>query len=154
VDLTQLEGFDEKMLLDIISVTGVDMKKWATVQHFTSWLNLSPRRMQTGGKYIGNERRKTNNPATQALRLSANSLANSKGSLGISYRRLASKKGPKTATKATARKMAVLFYTLVKNKQEYDPTIVAKQMKEQEDKKIKKLIKTAEKLGYTVQKIA
>jgi len=154
VDLTVLEGFDEKMLLDIVCVTGVDMSKWSTAQHFTSWLNLSPRRKQTGGKYIGNETRKTNNPATQSFRISANSLSNSKGHLGVSYRRLSSKQGPKTATKAIARKMAVLFYTLVKNQQEYDPTITAKKMKEQEEKKIKKLMKAAEKMGYTIQKIA
>ena len=51
-DLTAAEGMDEKMLLDVISVTGIDMSKWPTEKHFTSWLNLSPRRMKTGGQKI------------------------------------------------------------------------------------------------------
>ena len=146
---------DEKMLLDIVSVTGVDMNKWPTAQHFTSWLNLSPRRMRTGGKDIGNESRKTNNPATQAFRISAHSVGiNSKGQLGAIYRKLVVKKGKKTATKAVARKMAVTFYTLVKYRQEYNPIIINKQIKEQEERKIKQLAKLAKKLGYELHKTA
>jgi len=155
VDLTQAEGMDEKMLLDVLSVTGMDMSKWPTSQHFTSWLNLSPRRMKTGGKYIGNESRSTNNPATQAFRISAHSVGiNSKGHLGALYRRLVAKKGKKTATKAVARKIAVIFYTLVKNKQEYNPLIITKKIKEQEERKLRQLTKLARKLGYSLQKTA
>jgi aerobic-type carbon monoxide dehydrogenase small subunit (CoxS/CutS family) len=42
-----------------------------TADHFTGRLNLSPRRQKTGDKYIGNQIRRTGNPATQALRMSA-----------------------------------------------------------------------------------
>jgi hypothetical protein len=101
IDWTAVEGFDEKVLLEILSVTGADMSKWPTAAHFTSWLNLSPRRQKTGGKYIGNQTRRTSNPATQALRMSAQSLgAKSKGPLGTLYRRLSATKGSKTAVKA------------------------------------------------------
>jgi len=154
-DLTLAEGMDEKMLLDVLSVTGADMSKWPTAQHFASWLNLSPRRMQTGGKYIGNEKRKTKNQATQAFRISAQSTGiNSKGALGVLYRKLVVKKGKKTATKAVARKIAVMFYTLVKNQQEYNPIISANRMKEQEEKKILQLKKLAKKMGYSIHKSA
>jgi len=154
-DLTRAEGMDEKMLLDVVSVTGANMSKWPTEQHFTSWLNLSPRRMESGGKYLGSKKRTTNNPATQAFRISAQSVGNiSKGPLGVLYKRLVTRKGKKTATKAVARKLAVTFYTLVKNKQEYDPLISAKRMKDQEEKKIKNLMKQAKKLGYSIQKIS
>ena len=154
-DLTKAEGMDEKMLLDVISVTGADMSKWPTEQHFTSWLNLSPRRMESGGKYLGNKKRRTTNPATQAFRLSAQSVGTkSKGPLGKLYRRLVAQKGKKTATKAVARKLAVTFYTLAKNKQEYNPLFSAKRMEEQEAKKISNLKKLAKKLGYSMQKIS
>ena len=154
-DLTKVEGMDEKMLLDVVSVTGADMSKWPSEQHFTSWLNLSPRRMESGGKYLGNKKRSTTNPATQAFRISAQSVgAKSKGPLGKLFHRLVAKKGKKTATKAVARKLAVTFYTLVKNKQEYNPLISAKRMEEQEAKKIRNLMKLAKKLGYSMQKIS
>ena len=154
-DLTCAEGMDEKMLLDVVSVTGADMSKWPTEQHFTSWLNLSPRRMESGGKYLGSKKRSTTNPATQAFRISAQSVGSkSKGPLGKLYHRLVAKKGKKTATKAVARKLAVTFYTLVKNKKEYNPEFSAKRMAEQEEKKIRNLIKLAKKLGYSMQKIS
>jgi transposase len=155
IDLTAVEGFDEKVLLDILSITGADMGKWPTAQHFVSWLNLSPRRQKTGGKYIGNQTRRTGNPATQALRMSAQSIgAKSKGPLGILYRRLSATKGSKTAIKAVARKLGILFYTLVKNRAAYDFQMAAERVKKQTDREVRRLHKMARKLGYDVKKIA
>ncbi|MDR0866144.1 MAG: IS110 family transposase [Candidatus Symbiothrix sp.] len=154
IDLTQVEGFDEKMLLDIISVTGTDMSKWPTGQHFVSYLKLSPRKKISGGKQLGHDRSKTSNPATQAFRLAARSLAGSKGNWGVLYRRLSVKKGAKTANKAVARKLAVLFYVLVKNHQPYDKNKVIEQEQKRQEREIARFKKTAHRLGYTVQKVA
>ena len=74
--------------------------------------------------------------------------------MGLLYRRLAAQKGKKTATKAVARKLAVLLYTLVRNTQEYNPQIYEKRMKKQEDIQMKRLTKMAKKMGYTLSKIA
>jgi hypothetical protein len=30
-----MEGFDEKMLPNVLSITGSDMSKWPTAKHFT-----------------------------------------------------------------------------------------------------------------------
>ena len=43
IDLTKIDGLDEISVLIIISITGIDMNKWPTGNHFASWLNLSPR---------------------------------------------------------------------------------------------------------------
>ncbi len=69
VDVTLIDGIDEISGLDIRSVTGTDMSKWPTAEHFASWLNLGPRPKKSGGKVIGHERRFTNNKATQAFRM-------------------------------------------------------------------------------------
>jgi hypothetical protein len=111
-----MEGFDEKTLPDVLSITGSDMRKWPTANHFTGRLNLSPHRQKTNGKYTGNQTCRMGNPATQVLRLSAQSIvAKSKRVLGSLYRRLAATKGSKSAVKAVARKPAVPFYILIKN---------------------------------------
>jgi predicted transcriptional regulator len=73
--------------------------------------------------------------------------------LGVLYRRLSIKKGPKTANKAVARKLATLFYTLIKNHQSYDKTRFAKQKLKQEEWEIAKLKKIAKKLGYSIEKM-
>jgi len=41
VDLTKVDGFDEKTLIFIIVVTGIDLSKWPSAEHFVSWLNLT-----------------------------------------------------------------------------------------------------------------
>jgi len=153
-DLTQIEGLDEINLLTILAVTGTDMKKWPTAGHFTSWLNLSPRPKISGGKVIGFEKRITNNPATQAFRLAANSLWQSKGPIGQRYRKLAATKGSAKAIKAIARKIAVIFYNLVLKKEAYDVAKVQPDIEKQTAKKIARLQKEAAKLGLTIQKAA
>jgi transposase len=153
-DLTAVEGLDEIGLLTILAVTGTNMRKWPTAGHFISWLNLSPRPKISGGKIIGYEKRITNNPATQAFRLAANSLWQSKGPLGQQYRRLAATKGSAKAIKAVARKIAVIFYNLVLNKIVYDPSKIQPDIEKQKANKIARLQKEAYKLGFTIQKAA
>jgi hypothetical protein len=154
VDLTTVSAFDEKMLLDIAGVVGSDLSKWSTAEKFVDYLLLSPRIRKSGGKILGHEKRKVKNPATQAFRLAARSLWNSKTPLGVMYRRLSASKGSKTANKAVARKLARLFYTLVTKKVEYDDTLWAKRSEEQEKREINKMKKMANKLGFEVKKKA
>ena len=50
VDLTQIEGMDETTALVILSEMGLDMTRWPTVKHFTSWLGLCPHHRVSGGQ--------------------------------------------------------------------------------------------------------
>lgn len=151
VDVTLIDGIDEISALDIISVTGADMSKWPTAEHFASWLNLEPRPKKSGGKVIGHERRFTNNKATQAFRMAAQSMWQNKGSLGHLYRRLSAQKGSKKAIKAIARKLAVIFYYMLKNKTEYDKNKLQVNTERQRAKRINFLHKEAMKYGFVLQ---
>jgi len=154
IDLTAIDGMEEKSILEIISVTGLEMNKWPTANHFTSWLNLSPRPKISGGKIIGYQRRFTNNPATQCFRLAAQTMWQQKGTLGHLYRRLSYQKGSKKAIKAIARKLAVIFYNMIKNKQEYDRSKLCIDTEKQTQIKIARLKKEASKFGYILQNAA
>ncbi|MBP9871858.1 MAG: IS110 family transposase [Nitrosomonas sp.] len=154
VDLTKIDGLDEITILEVISVTGLDMNKWSNSDKFTSWLNLSPRPKITGGKLIGYSRRFTKNSATQALRLAAQSMWKNKGALGRLYRRLAAQRGTAKAIKAIARKLAVILYHMIKNKTEFDPARLAIDDQKQQAKKIARLKKEAANLGYKLQEVA
>lgn len=151
VDVTKIEGIDEISALEIIAVTGPDMNKWPSAEHFASWLNLSPRPKKSGGKIIGHEKRFTNNKATQAFRMAAQTMWQNKGSLGHLYRRLSAQKGSKKAIKAIARKLAVIFYHMVKNKTEYDKNKLQINTERQRAKRISFLQKEAIKYGYVLQ---
>ena len=154
VDLTEIDGLDENTVLTIIAVVGLNMHKWPTADHFTSWLNLSARPKKSGGKTIGYQRRFSNNSATQAFRMAAQTMWQQKGTLGHLYRRLSHTKGTKKAIKAVARRLAVIFYNMVKKQTSYDPKIVALDEAKIRARKIARLQKEAEKLGCRIDILA
>jgi transposase len=154
IDLTKIDGMDEINILEILSVTGLDMNKWPTANHFTSWLNLSPRPKKSGGKVIGYQKRFTNNKATQCFRMAAQTMWHNKGPLGQLYRRLSYQKGSKKAIKAVARKLAVIFYIMLKNKQEYEKSKLQVDTEKQTQIKITRLKKEAAKYGLILQSVA
>lgn len=154
VDATAIDGLKEISILEIVSVTGADLSKWKTADHFTSWLNLSPRHKKSGGKLLGHEKRITNNRATQAFRLAAQTMWQNKGPLGQLYKRLAVRKGAKKAIKAVARRLAVIFYKMVTEKRAYDKTRLQKTAEQQKARKIALLMKEASKYGYDLQPVA
>jgi hypothetical protein len=59
-----------------------------------------------------------------------------------------SKLGPKGATTATAQKIAIIFYTMVKNQVEYDGTLWAQRNTQREERFTEKLKRQAQRLGY------
>lgn len=154
VDLTKIDGMDEINVLEIISITGLDMNKWPTANHFTSWLNLSPRPKKSGGKVIGYQKRFTHNNATQCFRMAAQTMWQNKGPLGLLYRRLSYQKGSKKTIKAIARKLAVIFYTMLKTKKEYDISKLQVDTEKQTQIKVARLKKEAAKYGLVLQSAA
>jgi hypothetical protein len=58
------------------------------------------------------------------------------------------KLGPKGATMATAHKIAVIFYTMVKNRVEYEESIWAARDAQREKRFEAKLKRQAKQLGY------
>jgi hypothetical protein len=58
------------------------------------------------------------------------------------------KLGPKAATMATAHKIALIFYSMVKNQVEYDETIWATRDSQREKRLEAKIKRQAKQLGY------
>ena len=110
--LYQISGVD--LTQTIIAEIGLDMSKWPTVKHFTSWLGLAPNNQVTGGKVKQTKTTKNKNPAAKALRMAAQSAGKSHSALGGFYRRLRAKHGGSKAIVATAHKLARLVYHLLK----------------------------------------
>ena len=122
VDVTQIPGLEENAL-PLFSEVGRDMSRWPNAGHFVSWLALCPDNDISGGKLLWRGARKVKNRAGHLFRLAAYSLHHSLTPLGNYLRRMKAKLGPKAATMATAHKIAVIFYTMIKNQVEYDETI-------------------------------
>ena len=153
VDLTKIIGLDEKTILTILSETGTDLNQWKTANHFTSWLGLAPRTKKSGEKVIGHFKDSVANRANQAFRMAAWSLAQSKSYLGEFYRKLASRKGSPVAVKATAKKLAVIFWNMVCKKTEYLPKSQSEYNEKYQKKLLKRIEKQAAFLGFSLQKV-
>ncbi len=148
VDVTKVFGISEITALEIISETGIDMSKWKTRKHFTSWLNLAPNNRISGGKLLKPKKTKKRNKAGQAFLMAAFALQRSNNWIGQYYRRIRSRSGPLVATKATARKLAIIFYEMVKNKVEFIPIPMTEYEDNYKQYKYKYLEKQASTIGY------
>ena len=88
------------------------------------------------------------NRAGDLFRMAAYSLHHDQSPLGDHLRRMKSKLGPAGATVATAHKIAIIFYTMVKKQVEYDETLWAQRDAEREKRFEAKLKRQAQQLGY------
>jgi transposase len=150
VDLLAVKGFNTNSLLAIISEVGIDMSKWKTVKHFTSWLGLSPNNKISGGKILHSGTKKTKSYASKILRLCAQSLSQSHSYLGGFYRRLKSRLGAPKANVATARKLATIFYMMLKNRVEYTDLGCDYFDEKHRERSIRNLKKRADALGFSI----
>ena len=147
VDLTQIPGL-MAMVLTLFSEVGRDMSRWPTVGQFVSWLALCPDNDISGGRVLWRGRRRVHNRAGELFRMAAYSLHHDKSPLGDYLRRMKSRLGPAGATTATAHKVAIIFYTMVKKQVEYDATLWAQRDAEREKRFEAKLKRQAQQLGY------
>jgi hypothetical protein len=119
VDLSRIDGIKAMTIMTVISEAGLDMSKWATEDHYVSWIGLSPRNDVSGGKVLKRKTRKVKSRLATALRTAATALRQSDSYLGAQFRRLRSRLGPPKAITAMAAKQARLVYRMLKYGQEY-----------------------------------
>lgn len=112
-DATVISGITDYTWLQLLGETGINLTKWRTEKHYTSWLGLSPGQ-HNSGKMRRNAKKKGQPAAGQIFRTIAQSLLNSKNiAIGAFGRRLRGKKGPRIAIKAMARKIAILYWRMM-----------------------------------------
>lgn len=151
IDLTQIDGFNTLTVVTIISEVGLDMSKWKTEKHFTSWLGLAPNNSISGGKILKSGTKKIKSRASRALRQAAQTLIRSQSYLGAYHRKMRYKLGSGKANVATARKLAVLFYNLLKNGTEFKDLGIDYFEAKFRERNIAKLKKRALDLGFTIE---
>jgi transposase len=154
LDLTAVDGLDALLVQDLISEIGLDKSKWPTEKHFTSWLCLAPNNRKSGGKLLSGRTKPTENRATRAFRLAAQSLSRSQSALGGFYRRMRAKHGAAKANVATAHKLARIVYRMLKDRKPYvDPGETYYEQRYQE-RALRNLRRKAAKLGLQLVPVA
>jgi transposase len=151
VDLTVLEGIDPNTALVLLSEMGLDVSRFPTVKHFTSWLGLCPQHRGSAGKIRSRRVRRGMNRAGRTSRLAVQGCYHAQHVLGAFYRRIRARAGAPKAIVATARKLAERVYRLLKYGAEY----VCQQIEACEaayrERLVKGLARKAAELGYRLE---
>ena len=146
-DPTVLPGVTDYGLMQLTAEVGTNLNQWPSEKHFTSWLGLAPGK-NSSGKMIKRSRRRVTTRAGQIFREAAQSLIQSKHiALGAFARRLRAKKGPQIAIKATARKLAVMYYKLMTRGMDYVENGVKNYEEQQKEQLTKFLRRKASEIG-------
>ena len=119
-DLTRIDGISAKTAQVVLAEIGTDLRAFPKESSFVSWLRLCPRTAISGGKPVTKKQKGLG--ATRiagVLRMAALSLARSHTALGAYFRRVARKNDGQVAIFATARKLAVYIYRMLRFGQDY-----------------------------------
>jgi cell division protein FtsB len=146
-DLTQIDSIGPYTALRLVSEIGTDMTRWPTVGNFTSWMTLAPRNKITGGRIISSKTQPSANRVAVMLRMCAMSVGKTSTALGAFYRRMAYRVGKAKAITATARKIAILVYHVLRGDFAYrDPGALAYEAQHR-TRQIRNLRKRSQVLG-------
>jgi len=148
-DLSALPCLSAYSQMLIVSEVGTDLSRWATPQHFVSWLGLAP-----GSRHSGKRRRnqkRFRGAAGKIFCVIARSLGRSKYlALSGFYRRLRSTRGGQVANIACARKIATLFYNALKHGIQYVEKGLVDYEKKYRQQAIQRMKKAATRFGLTL----
>lgn len=149
-DLSQLDAIGPHAALQLVAEIGTDMSRWATAKHFTSWLTLAPNNKISGGRLLSSKTQPSANRAAAILRRCAMSLTRTSTALGAFYRRLAARVGKATAITATARKLALLVYRVLRGDITYSDPGADAYAQLHRARALKTLRKRAQQLGFAL----
>lgn len=149
VDLSSIDAIGVETVQVVLSEYGPDLSRFSTEKEFVSHVTLAPRRPTSGGKPLRKKRRSTaSTRVAAALRMAAVTLRNSASALGAYYRGVARRISADVAVFATARKLAVLIYRLLRWGQPYvDEGSQAYERRYQQNR-LRVLKVKAKELGY------
>ncbi len=148
VDLTEVPGIEASSALKIISEIGLDLSRWKNSKQFASWLGLCPGNKVSGGKRLSGKSKRTANYAASTLRMAASTLHRSDSALGAFLRRLKSRLGAPKAITATAHKLAVIIFNMIKNGVTYKEVGQDYYEKQYRDRMVRNLSFRAKILGF------
>jgi len=123
--LTSMPGIKNVSAMCIIAETGADMNTFENSGRISGWAGLRPRNDESAGKFKSKAITKGNKYLRAILVQVAWAASRTKGSyFKEKYHRLALRKSNKKAIIAIARKMLVVVWNILKERQPYNPSLV------------------------------
>ncbi len=151
MDVTRVDGISTGAAQVVLTEVGVDLSAFPSEHNFVSWCHLCPRSAISGGKVLRKKNKGMGATRVSAvLRMAALSLARSKTALGAYFRQVARRKGGAVAIFATARKLAILIYRMLRYGQDYVDIGERAYEAQYQQRRLLGLRASAKSLGYTL----
>jgi len=150
VDIIEIPGIDQATALKILAEIGGNVDAWPTSRHFASWLGLCPGNNISGGRNLSGKTRRCANKTANLLRMCANGLWNAKCYLGAFLRRMKGRLGGPKAITATAHKLAVILYTMIKEGKSYQELGEEHYEINYRERRLKALERQAKEMGLMI----
>jgi transposase len=150
VDLTQIDGISDTAASIIMSEAGLNIESFNSSGKFTAWLGLCPAHKISGGKILQRSTKPCANRIAKVLRMCAVVVGRTDSTLGAFYRRLGARAGKSIAVTATARKLAVLVWSMLTYGSAYIRESAENAQRKHEELQLKQLQKRAEKFGLSL----
>lgn len=151
--LMTIPGVGEETAEAIVAEIGLDMSRFPSAHHLTSWAGVCPGNHETAGKRRSGRTRKGNRWLRGALAQAAWAASRSKGSeYQALFRRLAFArgKGKKKARVAVSHAMLIAVWHILKDMTPYRELTPTQRTGSDPEKVKQTLLKRLEKLGFTV----
>jgi transposase len=119
--LDGIPGIARRSAENIIAEIGVDLSRWPTAAHFSSWSGTCPGNRASGGKRKRAGVRKGNPWLKRCATEAAWAAGRTKNSyLGARFRQLSASKGHKRALVALAHEILIIVYYLITRRRDYE----------------------------------
>jgi hypothetical protein len=136
----------------LIAELGVDLTRFPSPRHLTSWAGLCPGNDESAGKRRSGRTRKGSPWLRKALVEAAQAAAHTKETyLAAQYHRLAARRGAKRAAVAVAHSLLVIVYVLLTRPQDQYRDLGSQYFDERDRQAVqRRLVRRLESLGYSV----
>jgi len=149
--LDTIPGVAKRSAENILAETGVDMERFPSDAHLSSWAGMCPGSNESAGKRKSGKTTKGNKHLRSTLMQCARAAARGKGTyLSAQYHRIAARRGGNRAAVAVGHSILVIIYHILKNRQPYQDLGANYFDERKSDAVLKSAVKRIEALGYTV----
>jgi len=150
--LQTIPGVKKKIAESIVSEIGVDMSRFPSHAHISSWAGVSPGNNESAGKRHSGKTTQGNKWLKGTLTEAAWSASKTKGTyLNSRYKRLASRRGKKRASLAIAHTILIMAYHVIKEQCTYKELGGDYFDRLNEEHLVKRLSSRIQALGYKVE---
>jgi transposase len=149
--LDGITGVGPRTAEALVAEVGVDLSRFPSADHLTSWAGLAPGSKESAGKRKGGKTRKGSPWLRAVLVEAAHAAGRTKDTyLGAQYRRLLARKGKKRAAVAVARSILVIAYHILTTHEPYRD-LGADYLDQRHRQAVeRRLVQRLEALGYAV----